>query len=73
MMTELNQKLQKAEETAFALDDGIAMLHAQLKELVGDLKGVARPYEAGFLNSVLVNLRDSYFRKLGGTLQDMQK
>lgn len=68
-----NDKLNKAVDTAFVIDSAISDLRNQLQELIGDLQREKRPHEAGILIGVSANLRDSYYRKLGGQLQDMRR
>lgn len=72
MMT-TNEKLETATKAAFAVDSAISELREQLQVLIGDLQGEKRPHEAGILIGVSANLRDSFYRKLGGQLQDMQQ
>lgn len=69
----INEKLQQAEDRAFEVDRAISSLFASLQEAIGDLQGEKRPHEAGILIGASGHLRDSFYRKLGGLLQDMQR
>lgn len=68
-----NEKLGEAARFAYEIDTAIARLRERLQVLIGDLQGEKRPHEAGILIGVSANLRDSWYRKLGGQLEDMQE
>lgn len=66
------EKIQIAIDTAFAIDAAIASLNAQLSSLISDFQREGRLHESGTLIGLQNNLRDSFYRKAGGLLQDMQ-
>lgn len=68
-----DNKLQVAVDISFMIDSKISLLRNQLQELIGDLQREHRPHEAGILIGVSASLKDSFYRKLGGQLQDMQE
>jgi len=71
-MNELNLKLQRAADHALAVDGAISGLLAELQELIGDLQREKRLHESGILIGVSASVRNSFYRKLGGQLQDMR-
>lgn len=68
----LDGKIKEAVSTAFAIDGQIAELNKQISEIVSDLNREQRSAEAGVLQGARLNLKDSFYRQLGGRLQDME-
>ncbi len=67
----IDEILTVAANQSFEVDNAIAALNQQLQVLIGDLQREKRPHAAGVLIGASANLRDSFYRKLGGMLQDM--
>lgn len=70
-METIKEQAQIAIDKARAIDNEIRQFDEHLGILLRDLKGVKRMYEAGVVVGLRNNLRDSFFAKSAGLLEDM--
>lgn len=70
-MATINDKLQTAIDTAFEIDRLIADLNEQLGILIGDMQREKRLHESGMM--LVAKEPNTFYRRVGGRLQNMQQ
>lgn len=70
-MATINEKLQKAADTASEIDRLIADLNEQLGILIGDMQREKRLHESGMM--LVAKEPNTFYRRVGGRLQNMQQ